>query len=121
MTTTDTPHFNGAEYKTEDDHKRLSKQHVRIRNVMLDGEWRTIKEISSLTKDPEPSVSAQLRHLRKERFGGYVVERRSRGNREKGLFEYRLLSPKGQLELMLGAEPKKKTCEHCKGKGYVNV
>lgn len=42
--------------------------------------------------DPAASVSAQLRHLRKPRFGGFVVEKRPRGDRERGLWEYRLAS-----------------------------
>ena len=57
---------------------------------MIDGEWRTLSEIEFITGDPQASISAQLRHLRKERFGGYLVELRSRGDRENGLFEYRL-------------------------------
>ncbi len=60
---------------------------------MLDGAWRTVSEISEVTGDPQPSVSAQLRHLRKPRFGSYIIERRSRGDRKRGLFEYRLLVP----------------------------
>lgn len=86
--------FNGPEYKTETDHKRLTKQHERVKAAMIDGHWRTLEEIAEATDDPVASISAQLRHLRKERFGSYLVERRSRGNRDRGLFEYRLLPPK---------------------------
>ncbi len=83
-------HFNGPEYKTEGDHKRLSSQHERIKSLMRDGQWRTLSEIETHTGDPASSVSAQLRHLRKERFGSWTVERRSRGQRITGLFEYRI-------------------------------
>lgn len=89
--------FNGPEYQSRFDLERLSKQHERVKTAMIDGEWRTIKEISEITQDPEASVSAQLRHLRKPRFGSYIVERRARGDRTHGLFEYRLLDPKAGM------------------------
>lgn len=82
--------FNGPEYDPKFDETRLSRQHERIKTLMLDGTWRTISGISKVTGDPEASVSAQLRHLRKIRFGSYQVERRPRGDRVGGLFEYRV-------------------------------
>lgn len=85
--------FDGATYEPEHDDARLSAQIDRIKAVMLDGKWRTIKEIATLAKAPEPSVSAQLRHLRKARFGSYVVERMTVGNRKEGLYAYRVLPP----------------------------
>jgi hypothetical protein len=85
--------FNGAYYDPAHDNDRLSKQIGRVYSVMIDGVWRTLKEIEYLTGDPQASISAQLRHLRKARFGGYQVELRSRGDREDGLFEYRVSKP----------------------------
>ena len=82
--------FNGSDYGPEHDDKRLGKQHERIRNFMLAGGWWSFAEIAQWTGDPQASVSAQLRHLRKPRFGSYVVEKRSSGERKDGLFEYRL-------------------------------
>jgi len=79
--------FNGQEL-TRDDHKRLSKQHEEIKKLMLDGNWRTLREIAGGLRYPEASVSAQLRHLRKPRFGAYVVERRRRDF--SSLYEYRV-------------------------------
>jgi hypothetical protein len=58
---------------------------------MQDGEWRTLSEISQTTGDPQASISAQLRHLRKPRFGSFRVEREYRGN---GLYVYRVLPPR---------------------------
>jgi len=84
------PHFNGPEYVPERDKIRLTTQLDRVRELMLDGEWRTVAEISRGTGDPEPSVSAQLRHLRKARFGGYRVDRQQRGG-SGALYEYRVL------------------------------
>lgn len=84
------PHFNGSDYVPALDHPRLSLQHERIRDLMLDGKWRSLDEIAAATGDPAASISAQLRHLRKPRFGGWKVEKRSRADRARGLFEYRL-------------------------------
>ena len=82
-------HFNGPEYDPARDRERLTSQHIRIRDLMLDGRWRTIRQIAQATGDKsESSVSAQLRHLRKPRFGSYTVERRHLGD---GLYEYRVL------------------------------
>jgi hypothetical protein len=82
--------FNGPAYDRARDDVRLSRQHDRIRELMLDGKWRTLSEIEAATGDPAASVSAQLRHLRKPRFGEYVVERRHRGHESSGLYEYRV-------------------------------
>ena len=90
------PKFNGPDYDPQLDWTRLTKQHERVREIMRDGNWRTLKEISKICGDPESSVSAQLRHLRKPRFGSWIVDKRRRGNRKQGLFEYRLF--KGNLE-----------------------
>lgn len=92
------PHFNGPDYEPSNDFKRLSKQHERVRDLMLDGVWRSLDEIAKLTGDPASSISAQLRHLRKERFGSYVVNKRRRGSREKGLFEYQVCLPGDQCD-----------------------
>jgi len=86
--------FDGVAYDPEFDQIRLTKQYDKVEKLMLDRNWRTLKEISSITKAPEASVSALLRDFRKKRNGSQVVEMRSRGARSKGLFEYRL-QPKG--------------------------
>lgn len=85
------PHFNGPCYDPRYDHNRLTKQIGRVFECMRDGLWRTLREVSDQTGDPESSVSAQLRHLRKDRSGGYVVEKRPRGDRASGLYEYRMV------------------------------
>jgi hypothetical protein len=86
-------YFDGPEYKARYDRERLKDQQARIRWLMADGAWRTIREISAATGDPEASVSAQLRHLRKNRFGSFVVDREPCGDRRRGLFAYRVLPP----------------------------
>lgn len=85
--------FNGPVYDPAFDDARLEKQLGRVWATMRDGTWRTLGEISRETGDGEASVSAQLRHLRKPRFGGYVVEKRPRGERSAGLWEYQLRLP----------------------------
>jgi hypothetical protein len=59
--------------------------------------WMTLGELARKTKFPEASISAQLRHLRKEEHGAYDVERRRRGWQEalrtntlERVWEYRL-------------------------------
>lgn len=89
------PHFNGAEYDSGYDQARLTNQLIRVFQLMHDQRWRTLQEIAAATGDPPASVSAQLRHLRKPRFGSWCVERRARGDRARGLFEYRVLPPDG--------------------------
>lgn len=84
------PHFDGSAYVPTFDLHRLTGQILRVYQCMNDGKWRTLDEIHTATADPQASISAQLRHLRKPRFGGHIVERRRRGNPEHGLWEYRL-------------------------------
>ena len=86
-------HFNGPEYSPGYDKARLTGQIKRVWTLMKDGQWRTLREIARTTGDPEASVSAQLRHLRKARFGSFIVNRRPRGDRATGLWEYQLPQP----------------------------
>ena len=84
--------FDGSEYSPELDQVRLTGQIKRIYDLMIDGRWRTLGEIAIETHDPEASISAQLRHLRKARFGAHKVEKRRRGDEKQGLFEYKLIA-----------------------------
>jgi hypothetical protein len=92
MDTRDVPeaNFDGPDYVPALDKARLTGQIWRVYTYMSDGRWRTLREIAAGTNDPESSISAQLRHLRKKKFGEHLVEKRRRGNREAGLFEYKL-------------------------------
>jgi hypothetical protein len=54
------------------------------------GGWLTLREIADLTSYGEASISAQLRHLRKPHFGGYVITKRRRGPVTNGAWEYRI-------------------------------
>lgn len=80
----------GPAYQPQHDQVRLTGQIQRVYQCMKDGQWRTLDEIAVATGDPHASISAQLRHLRKDRFGGHQVDKRRRGNPEAGLYEYRV-------------------------------
>jgi len=80
--------FNGSDYEPSRDDVRLSGQIMRVWSCMSDANWRSLREISQITGDPEASVSAQLRHLRKDRFGSHTVEKTHLGN---GLYKYRVI------------------------------
>jgi hypothetical protein len=83
----DRDRFDGADYVPSRDDVRLTGQLERVFNLIADGKWRTLRQIAEGTGDPEASVSAQLRHLRKPRFGSHTVNRR---HLERGLYEYQL-------------------------------
>lgn len=87
----DAPDFDGATYDRERDHERLGAQALRVWSLMTDRQWRTLADIENATGDPQASVSARLRDFRKKRFGAHTIERRSRGDDTRGLFEYRLI------------------------------
>lgn len=90
-----TPRFAGADYDHRRDAPRLTGQLLRVWEAMCHGEWRTLDELHRSTGDPHASISAQLRHLRKPRFGGHTVEKQHRGDPAAGLYEYRLI-PNGE-------------------------
>jgi len=69
----------------------LSDQLDRVFSLMRDGQWRSLSDIEKATGDPPASISAQLRHLRKKRFGCFVVEKK---HMDDGLYLYRVLPPK---------------------------
>lgn len=85
--------FAGDTYDPKHDDARLTGQIARVFELMRDGYWRTLAEIEAATGDPQASISAQLRHLRKNRFGAWIVLKRSRGERSVGLYEYQLNAP----------------------------
>lgn len=80
--------FDGTTFDHDQDSGRLNAQLQRVRDLMADGQWRTLAAISVATGDPESSVSARLRDLRKARFGQRTVDRR---RKSRGLYEYRVV------------------------------
>ncbi len=84
-------HFDGPDYDPKYDHDRLTGQILRVFTCMFSGRWMTLDEIACETGDPHASVSAQLRHLRKEKFGSHTVNKQIRGDRSNGLYEYQMI------------------------------
>jgi hypothetical protein len=71
--------FDGVTADPELDDARLTSLLDRVRQLMLDGKWRTLREIAdALGHGSEASISARLRDLRKPKFGGLIVESRRR-------------------------------------------
>lgn len=81
---------------------RLGNQYAAIFQLMSDGGWRSLDQISqAVQRDygvrcPPASVSAQLRHMRKGKFGGHVVDKRHVAH---GLYLYQLKAARKQQEL----------------------
>jgi len=86
--------FDGNTYDANRDQDRLENQLDATFNIMNDGRWRTIPELTALVslrirrEVTTQSVSARLRDFRKEKFGGHRVDRESLGG---GVFQYRLI------------------------------
>ncbi len=83
--------FDGVTYEPEHDEGRLFPQLQAVVAVIADGHWRTLEEIADLVGYPQASISARLRDCRKDRWGARLVDRRRRGDTDRGLFEYRLV------------------------------
>lgn len=84
-------HIGGFTYDPALDGDRLGAQMIRVLDAMLDGRWRTLREIADITDDPEQSISARLRHVRKK-WGVSAMERRRRPGIDprRGVWEYRI-------------------------------
>lgn len=80
--------FAGVSYEPVRDDARLTGQLLRIWEFVKSGGWYTLNQIANATGDPQASVSAQLRHLRKTRFGAHEVQRSHIAN---GLYHYRVI------------------------------
>lgn len=80
----------GPAYDEKIDGERINKQQARIRKFMLNAGWKTLGEIEEALNYPQASISAQLRHLRKRRFGSFIVDKRRMGT----AWEYHVSPPK---------------------------
>lgn len=92
--------FDGVTYEAKHDELRLTGQLGDVYEVMKDGGWYTLEDIQGLAATntraagekkwhSQAGISARIRDFRKEKFGGYSVERRR--TRHPGLWEYRLV------------------------------
>lgn len=88
--------FDGDRINPSLDNPRLRGQLLRVFEVLKRGGWWTYREIADITGDPETSISAQIRNLRKEKCGGFKVPGRHRGEPKNGLWEFHLELPNTQ-------------------------
>lgn len=89
------PEPDGETYVRQYDRVRLSGLLAAVFNLMADGRWRTLAEIvAAIERGTEASVSARLRDLRKQKFGGWEIERKRVGAKTSGLHAYRLVGAK---------------------------
>ena len=85
-------HCRHMETATKGD-RPMNQQEKILQCLLLDRPtWLSIPEISYHTREPECSVSAQLRHLRKK---GWTVSKRVRHRDTKGhkIYEYTIEDP----------------------------
>lgn len=87
--------FGGRTFNATLDAERLGAQLTRVITAMSDNKWRTLSEIQARIqattgkRDPEASVSARLRDIRKL-YGEQAMESRRRTeDGVDGLWEYR--------------------------------
>ena len=89
-----------------------------LRRVMLSAAncgagWLTLEELAELTLYGEASISAQLRHLLKPRYGSYILQKRPRFRKRSAL---RALGHGPLREYRLGTE--KPSAGACPRKGF---
>lgn len=90
--------FDGYTYEPEHDKERLTKQLEAVKRVLMDGMWWIPANLELETGYNWASISARIRDLRKEKFGGYHVERMRLGG---GIHAYRLAIPREPRQLSL--------------------
>ncbi len=87
--------FGGRTFDATLDAKRLGAQLTRVLQAMSDGRWRTLAEIQTRIqamtgkRDPEASLSARLRDIRKLWGEEAMESRRRTEDGVDGLWEYR--------------------------------
>jgi len=62
----------------------------RVRDAMSDGEWHELSEIKNSCGGSDASVSARLRDLRKEKYGGHTVICKREGGFSNQSYMYRM-------------------------------
>lgn len=85
------PQIGGATYVPVLDRERLGEQYLRVWDLMIDGEWRSLRQIADSTGDPEASISARLRDVRKDWGEEAMQARRVPGiDGRRGHWQYRI-------------------------------
>lgn len=102
-------HFDGETYVPEFDHDRLKGQMLRVYKLLsFFGKghqlWLSLADLERGTGDPQASISARIRDLRKAKFGSHNVHKRRRGNPSMGVWEYLLHQPMCQCSLCIDTD-----------------
>lgn len=82
--------FDGDDYNHGRDSERLGTQLERIKEAVIGKGFFTYEQIALMSGAPLTSIPAQIRNLKKARFGGYKVERRYVCD---GVYVYSVLEP----------------------------
>ena len=86
--------FEGKTFDAVLDGPRLSSQLERVKAVLKNGQWITLRMLAHAVGGSEASVSARIRDMRKEKFGGFHIERRrDPKDPSSGVWQYRLIIP----------------------------
>lgn len=80
--------FSGSDYDKRLDQKRLSKELLKVKNIMKDGKWRTKYQIFEQSGCNDFDTCGRMRRRLKE-IPDYTVERRRVG--KGGTYEYRFV------------------------------
>lgn len=85
--------FAGPDYIPKHDQVRLTKKLLMVFELMGDEKFRTINEIYAELdgRVAHTTISANLRHLKKEEFGSHRLNKRRRGEASGGVFEYQII------------------------------
>lgn len=89
--------FSGSHYNKEIDEARLERQIDRVLRVLQQNGWLTVTDIANKTGDPENSIQAQIRNLRKAKNGGFIID--ATRATKTGLFKYKLVGRNENKEL----------------------
>ena len=94
----------GPDYDEHRDGERLREQRERVKNVLLAAairnQWLTVEEICQRLEAryrmrfPVESIGADVRHLRKQQFGGYHIPSRKRviDGKKQNYSEFRIFA-----------------------------
>ena len=83
--------IGGVTYDPAVDGDRLGAQMIRVLDCMLDGHWRSLRQIAAITDDPEASISARLRDVRKIWGEDAMESRRVPGiDPKRGVWQYKI-------------------------------
>ena len=77
------------ETTTKEDFRRMDTQRSRLEWILTNhpGKWWTLRELGHMAVASETGISARLRDMRKDKYGGYDIQAENTG---KGLWRYRI-------------------------------